>query len=189
MRYVDLMKVRRALANGFVASLLALWVTGARADSRLDDLFQQLQSATDAEAVNITEDIWREWSKSGSPALDFLLKRGEQAMAAGNPQDAVDHATALIENAPDFAEGYDLRATAYFQMGELGLAVGDISRVLALNPRHFGALAGLGAIFEQLNEPSKALEVYREALKINPHMADVKDAIARIDTQIGGQEL
>jgi tetratricopeptide (TPR) repeat protein len=190
MRYLDLMKARAALANGFVASLFALWAWGALADSpKLDDLFQQLQSATDAEAVNITEDIWLEWSKSGSAAMDLLLKRGEAAMAMGDPLTAVDHASALIDHAPDFAEAYNLRATAYFQMGELGLSIGDISRVLTLNPRHFGALAGLGAIFEELNEPAKALEVYREALKINPHMTDVKDAIARIDQQIGGQEL
>jgi tetratricopeptide (TPR) repeat protein len=193
MRYLVVMKARRRLANGFVASLFALWAMGALADaahdSRLDDLFVQLQSATDAEAINITEDIWLEWSKSGSPALDLLLKRGEAAMAAGDPMTAIDHATALIDHAPDFAEAYNLRATAYFQLGEFGLAIGDISRVLALNPRHFGALAGLGAIFEDLNEPAKALEVYRAALKINPHMHEVTDAIARIDQKIGGQEL
>ena len=190
MRYLDLMKARAALANGFVASLFALWAWGALADSpKLDDLFQQLQTATEAEAANITESIWLEWSKSGSAAMDLLLRRGEEAMAMGDPMTAVDHASALIDHAPDFAEGYNLRATAYFQMGELGLSLGDIGRVLALNPRHFGAMAGLGAIFEELNQPAKALEVYQEALKINPHMQDVKDAIARIDTQIGGQEL
>lgn len=190
MRYLDLMKARAVLANGFLASLIALWGFGARADSsRLDDLFAQLQSANDAEAVNITEDIWLEWSKSGSPAFDFLLKRAQDALASGDPMTAVDHASALIDHDPDFAEGWNLRATAYFQEGQLGLALGDIGHVLALNPRHFGALAGLGAIFEELNEPAKAREVYQEALKLNPHMADVKEAIARIDTQMGGQEL
>lgn len=186
MRYLDLMRVRTALANGFLASLFA---TAVWADSRLDDLFAQLQTATDAEAVNITEDIWLEWSKSGSPAMDLLLQRGEAALSAGDLSAAVNHATALIDHDPDFAEGYNLRATAYFQQGQLGLALADIGRVLTLNPRHFGALAGLGAIFEELNEPTKAREVYGEALKINPHMTDVKDAIARIDMQIGGQEL
>jgi tetratricopeptide (TPR) repeat protein len=202
MRYLDLMKARAALANGFVASLFVLWAAGAQADlknlpdsqnpagsAKLDELFQQLQSSDDAAAAAITEDIWREWSKSGSAAMDLLLQRGEAAMAMGDPMTAIYHASALIDHAPDFAEAYNLRATAYFQMGELGLSLGDISRTLALNPRHFGALAGLGAIFEELNEPAKALEVYREALKINPHMPDVAEAIARIDTKIGGQEL
>lgn len=187
MRYLDLMKARAVLANGFVASFLAM---AAWADSsRLDDLFAQLEGATDEEAVNISEDIWMEWSKSGSAAVDLLLRRGEEALTMGDLPAAIDHATAAIDNAPDFAEAYNLRATAFFQMGEYGLSLGDIGRVLALNPRHFGAMAGLGAIFEELNQPGKALEAYDEALKVNPHMLDVKAAIARIDTQIGGQEL
>lgn len=197
MRYLDLMKAPRRLANRFVASLFVLWAAGvpanaladASSDSRLDALFAQLQGATEAEAANITEDIWLEWSKSGSAALDLLLKRSQTALAEGDPMTAIDHATALIDHAPDFAEAYNLRATAHFQMGELGLSIGDISRTLALNPRHFGALSGLGAIFEELNQPAKALEVYREALKINPHLSEVRAAMARIDTRIGGQEL
>jgi tetratricopeptide (TPR) repeat protein len=190
------MKAARALANGFVASFLGLFVLGgipaAQADSsspRLDALFDQLARADDAEAALITQDIWTEWSKSGSAAMDLLLKRGEAALADGDPAAALNHATALIDHAPDFAEAYNLRASAHFEQGELGLALGDIGRTLALNPRHFGALAGLGAIFEELNQPGKAREVYEAALKINPHMADVKAAIARIDIEIGGQEL
>lgn len=190
MRYLDLMKARTALANGFVASLFALWAGGVLADdARLDQLFQQLQGASEPEAQNIAEDIWREWSRSGSAAMDLLLQRGEIALTEGDPMTAVDHASAVIDHAPDFAAAYNLRATAYFQMGELGLSIADISRTLALNPRHFGALAGLGAIFEELNQPAKAVEVYGEALKLNPHMPELKEAIARIDTQIGGQEL
>jgi tetratricopeptide (TPR) repeat protein len=157
--------------------------------TRLDDLFHQLQTATDEEAGPITQNIWIEWSKSGSAAMDLLLKRGQDALAAGDPQSAIDHLTALIDHAPDFPEGYNARATAYFQIGQFGLSIADISRTLTLNPRHFGALSGLGMIFEQLNEPDKAVEVYREALKINPHLKDVQDAVKRLDAQLGGQEL
>ncbi len=186
------MKALRPLANGIVAVLLliAAGLLPALADTtRLDDLFQQLQSATDEEAGAITQNIWIEWSKSGSASMDLLLKRGQDALAAGDPQSAIDHLTALIDHAPDFPEGYNERATAYFQIGQLGLSIADIARTLALNPRHFGALSGLGMIFEQLNEPDKALEVYREALKINPHMKDVQDAVKRLEAQLGGQEL
>lgn len=186
------MKALRPLANGIVAAvlLIAAALLPALADpTRLDTLFQQLLAANDEDAATITQDIWIEWSKSGSASMDLLLKRGQDALAAGDLHTAVDHLTALIDHAPDFAEGYNARATAYFQMGQLGLSIADISKTLSLNPRHFGALAGLGMIFEQLNEPDKALEVYREALKINPHMADVKDAVKRLDAQLGGQEL
>lgn len=185
------MKASRALANGIVASALliagsgTLWADTARVDS----LFQQLQGATDAEAPNIEQEIWVEWGKSGSPAMDLLLKRGQDALAAGDPQAAIDHLTALIDHAPDFAEGYNERATAYYQIGQFGLSIADIAHTLSLNPRHFGALAGLGMIFEQLNEPDKALEVYREALKIDPHLKDVKDAVGRLEAHLGGQEL
>ena len=185
------MKALRALHNCIVATLLVLSLTAAvRADeARLDALFQQLQTATDEEARAITDNIWIEWSKSGSPAMDLLLKRGRDAMSAGFPLLAIEHFTALIDHAPDFAEGFNARATAYFQTGDLGPSVGDIAKTLTLNPRHFGALAGLGMIFEQLDQPEKALEVYRAALAINPHMPDVKDAVERLETSVGGQDL
>ena len=184
------MKALRALHNCILTAFLLFMALPAVADpTRLDDLFQQLQAATDEESGQITELIWLEWSKSGSPSMDLLLQRGRLALAAGQPLVAIEHFTALIDHAPDFAEGYNARATAYFQSGDLGPSVSDIAKTLSLNPRHFGALAGLGAIFEQLNEPAKALEVYKAALAINPHMSDIKDAVTRLETSLGGQEL
>lgn len=186
------MKAARPLANGLFALLMLITVGAAPVcaeASRLDDLFQQLQTATDEEAGPITASIWLEWSKSGSAAMDLLLRRGQDALAEGDPRSAVEHLTALIDHAPDFAEGYNERATAYYQMGQMGPAVADIARTLALNPRHFGALSGLGMIFEQLNAPDKALEVYKEALKLNPHMTDVQKAVDRLNARLGGQEL
>jgi tetratricopeptide (TPR) repeat protein len=191
VRYLNVMKALRALHNCIVASLVVLSLgTPLWADqARLDDLFGQLQTATDEEAGAITNNIWMEWSKSGSPAMDLLLKRGRDAMNAGFPNVAIDHFTALIDHAPDFAEGYNARATAYFQTGDLGPSVSDIAKTLTLNPRHFGALAGLGMIFEQLDEPAKALEVYKAALAINPHMSQVRDSVKRLEISVGGQDL
>ena len=146
----------------------------------MDALFDQLLSADAAESGDIEQEIWMEWSKSGSPAMDLLLQRGRSAMAMGDPVLAVQHLTALVDHAPDFAEGWNARATAYFQTGDFGPAIADIARVLTLNPRHFGALAGLGAIFEQLDEPKKAIEVYRAALAINPHGAGLQEALDRL---------
>lgn len=185
------MKAQRALHNLIVATLMVLSLAiPVRADeARLDDLFQQLQTATEEEAGAITDNIWMEWSKSGSAAMDLLLKRGRDAMNAGAPMLAIEHFTALIDHDPEFAEGYNARATAFFQTGDLGPSVADIAKTLTLNPRHFGALSGLGMIFEQLDEPEKALEVYRAALAINPHMPDVKDAVERLEISVGGQNL
>ncbi len=186
------MKPKSALHNCILAAFLLVLccgVPGAAQTARLDDLFQQLQTATDEESTQITQNIWIEWSKSGSAAMDLLLKRGRDALNAGNPQDAIEHFTALIDHAPDFAEGYNARATAYYQMGDLGPSVSDIARALTLNPRHFGALSGLGQIFEQLDKPDQALEVYKAALAINPHMPDVRDAVKRLETKLAGQDL
>ena len=157
--------------------------------AKLDELFTQLQSATDEEAGQISENIWIEWSKSGSPAMDLLLQRGRAALAAGNPAEAIEHFTALIDQDPTFAEAWNARATAYFQTGDIGPSVNDIAHALALNPRHFGALSGLGMIFEELDQPEKALEVYQAALAINPHMTDIRDAITRLSSVISGQDL
>ena len=155
----------------------------------LDDLFAKLLTADDATSARLEQDIWREWSKSGSPAMDLLLQRGRDAMAVGENDAAIEHLTALIDHAPAFAEGWNARATAYFQAGELGPSISDIGHVLTLNPRHFGALAGLGMIFEQLENPKKALEVYRAALAIHPHLAGVLESIARLEAEAAGQAL
>ncbi len=146
----------------------------------LDALFQELLTADATQSQKIEQEIWIEWSKSGSAAMDLLLERGRAAMAQGNPELAVQHLTALVDHAPDFAEGWNARATAYFQTGDFGPAIADIGHVLTLNPRHFGALAGLGAIFEELDQPEKAIEVYRAALAINPHGAGLQEAIDRL---------
>ncbi len=183
------MKALSPLYNCLVTAFLLLATPLWADEARLDDLFRQLQSATDAEAMQITDMIWIEWSKSGSPAMDLLLKRGRDAMGAGQPAVAIEHLTALIDHAPAFAEGYNARATAYFQTGDLGPSVADIAKTLTLNPRHFGALSGLGMIFEQLDEPGKALEVYKAALAINPHLTDVEEAVKRLEISLGGQDL
>ncbi len=139
--------------------------------------------------MRIEQEIWIEWSKSGSPAMDLLLERRRQAMNEGATDLAIEHFTALIDHAPDFAEGWNARATAYWAAGDLGPAVSDIGHALELNPRHFGALSGLGMIFEELRRPQKALEVYRMVLTLHPHADGVPEAVERLEAELMGQEL
>lgn len=157
--------------------------------AELDSLFDQLKEADAEAAGRIEREIWNEWSKSGSPAMDLLLQRGKEAMAAGDTAAAIEHLTALTDHAPDFAEGWNARATAYFQAGELGPSVNDIAKTLTLNPRHFGALSGLGMIFEQLEQPEKALEAYKAALAIHPHLQGVIEAVERLEKDTAGTDL
>jgi tetratricopeptide (TPR) repeat protein len=192
MRYPSVMKARDRLHNHVVAALLLLLTcfapTGLRA-ADLDSLFEELKGADAQQAARLEQEIWNEWSKSGSPAMDLLLQRGRDAMAAGDPQAAIEHFTALTDHAPDFAEGWNARATAYFTVGEYGPSVNDIAKTLTLNPRHFGALSGLGMIFEQLDQPEKALEAYRAALAIHPHLEGVIEAVERLEAETAGTDL
>lgn len=186
------MKARGLLHNHVVAAVLLVLtcfapIVAQAAD--LDSLFAELQEADGAEAARLEREIWNEWSKSGSPAMDLLLKRGRDAMAAGDTQAAIEHLTALTDHAPDFAEGWNARATAYFQAGQLGPSVNDIAKTLTLNPRHFGALSGLGMIFEQLDQPEKALEAYKAALAIHPHLQGVIEAVERLEKDTAGTDL
>jgi tetratricopeptide (TPR) repeat protein len=131
-------------------------------------------------------DIRRAWSRSGSAAMDLLLKRGEEALDAGDTAAAIEHLTALTDHAPDFAEGWNARATAFFLAGEFGPSLADIARTLALEPRHWGALAGLGAILDEMGNPEGALKAFRRSYALHPHQQDVKDAIDRLEKQLAG---
>lgn len=186
------MKVISRFLNSAVAALLAVFLLPGLVladEATLDDLFDRLKDADDRGAGRIEREIWNEWSKSGSPAMDLLLQRGRDAMAAGRTQEAIDHFSALIDHAPDFAEGWNARATAFYQARQFGPSVSDIAETLKRNPRHFGALAGLGAIFEELGQKEKALEVYRAALTIHPHLQGVTEAVKRLETQVAGTDL
>jgi tetratricopeptide (TPR) repeat protein len=187
------MRARAVILNRVVAAFLLLFLTCTAAlaqdSEKLDDLFRRLQAAGAEEAGRIETEIWIEWSKSGSPALDLLLQRGHDALQVGETGAAIEHFTALIDHDPDFAEGWNARATAYFKAGEFGPSVADIAQVLQRNPRHFGALAGLGTILEESGNPARALEVYKAALAIHPHLAGIAEAVARLEAEELGQEL
>ena len=157
--------------------------------TKLDDLFARLLTADAGEAGRIETEIWIEWSKSGSPAMDLLLQRGKDAMNLGDNVQAIEHFTAIIDHDPDFAEAWNARATAYYMAGEFGPSVADIGKVLTLNPRHFGALSGLAMILEESGKPEKALDVYRAALAIHPHLQGATEAVERLSKEAEGQEL
>jgi tetratricopeptide (TPR) repeat protein len=196
------MKPQGALHNCIVAALfpiVLLLVTAPPAFAQdvaaqtekpsTDDLFVRLKEADPRAARRIEREIWNAWSKSGSASADLLLQRGREALGAGKTAEAIEHLTALVDHAPEFAEGWNARATAYFQAGQFGPSVADIAEVLRLEPRHFGALAGFGAILEATDRSVEALEVYRAALAIHPHLRGVSDAVARLEKKQTGQDL
>ena len=121
--------------------------------------------------------------------MDLLLKRGRDALEAGDSQAAIDHFSALLDHAPNFAEGWHMRSVTFSRVGRYGLALADIERALALNPRHFNAIYGLGVILEELNRPEMAHRAFSRVLAIHPHHEAVTKALERLGSQVGGSAL
>lgn len=154
--------------------------------SRLSDLLAQLADPATEDWETVEDRIIDLWSRSGSRTADLLLQRGRDALEDEDYPAAIEHFTALTDHAPDFAEGWNMRATAFFLIGELGLSVEDIGRALAYNPDHFGALNGLGVVLEQLGRDKDALVAYRAAAALNPHRERLQDAIERLSKAVDG---
>ncbi|MCB5198529.1 tetratricopeptide repeat protein [Loktanella sp. TSTF-M6] len=182
------MSIHHLFFNSVVATLLWCGVAAAQT-AELDSLFDRLAQADPSEAEGIRGQIETQWSRSGSPAMDLLLRRGEDALADGNPALAVDHLSALIDHAPDFAQGYSLRASAFYAQEQIGLALDDLRTALELNPRHFNAMRGLAVILQQLDRPQEALEVYQRIRDIAPHIDGVDMAIDRLSVELDGTSL
>ena len=164
--------------------------TAARLRERedLDLLFAELAQPEGENWARAETDILRIWSRSGSAAMDLLYKRGEAALDAGDSAAAIGHLTALTDHAPDFAAGWHLRAVAFYLDGDFGPALADLEQVLALEPRHFAALTQLGTMLEELGDRPRALQAYRESLKIHPHQEDAQDAVTRLEQETQGTD-
>lgn len=187
----EIAKLGAHLTRGILLAvvLFVMPVTGLADEAMMDGLFAELQDPANDDWQATEEKIWKEWSKSGSRAMDLLLERGRDAIAAGDYEAAVEHLSALIDHAPEFAEGWNARATAFYLMDQYGLSVADIQQTLVLNPRHFGAMSGLGAILEQTGRLKDALTVYTRALEIHPHQPGVIEAVERLNAEVGGTTL
>ncbi|MCX8231116.1 MAG: tetratricopeptide repeat protein, partial [Alphaproteobacteria bacterium] len=118
--------------------------------------------------------IWTLWFESGSPDIDRLIEAGNDAMGAGRYGDALARFTRVIERDPAFAEGWNRRATLYYLMGNFDASVLDIQETLAREPRHFGALSGLGLINSALERWDSAVKAYEAALRVNPFLPGAK---------------
>lgn len=127
--------------------------------------------------------LWLLWSRSGDGEIDRLMARGTEQMQAGRHADAIDTFSAVIKAKPGFAEAWNRRATVLFLAGDYRLSIADCDEVLARNPRHFGALAGLGEIYLRLNDPAQALAWFRKALEVNPNLLGVEMNIKLLEKQ------
>jgi tetratricopeptide (TPR) repeat protein len=121
--------------------------------------------------------LWAVWSRSGDDAIDDILEIGVAQMREGQVQASVETFSEIIGRRPDFAEGWNKRATAYYMLGDWRRSAADCDEVLRRNPQHFGALSGYGMIWLQLDEPTRALERFEQAIAVNPNLESVQSTI------------
>ena len=128
--------------------------------------------------------IWEIWGRSGDAGIDALYGRGVELMNFGAAGQAIETFTLIIRRKPAFAEGWNKRATLYYAVGEYAKSLHDCDEVIKRNPLHFGALAGYGFIYTQMNQPERALGYFKRALKINPNMQGVALNIELLQKQL-----
>jgi tetratricopeptide (TPR) repeat protein len=125
--------------------------------------------------------VWLAWSRSGDAETDELLNDGIAEMSAGHHRKAIEIFSEVIKRDPEFAEGWNKRATAYYLAGDLQKSLADCDEVMKRNPQHFGALSGYGQIYVQLKEYEKAIDYFRRALAVNPNLTDLEAVIERLE--------
>ena len=139
-------------------------------DLRLDDLFEILsKSKSDIQMNEVTSYIWDIWHETNDPSIEADFYRGLESMRTGDLLMAISFFTRVIDNNPDFAEGWNKRATVYYMLGKFDASMMDIHETLKLEPRHFGAMDGMSLIFIHLEQFDKAIGIYDQMLEIFPN--------------------
>lgn len=158
--------------------------------NNLDFLFGALKAAPDEETAKAIEQrIWVLWMHSPSDTTILLMSRVQKAIAAKDLKLALRLLDAIVKINPDYAEAWNRRATIYYMQKDYGRSVADIRQVLRLEPRHFGALTGLGMILQDIGDDRQALEVYRRALAVYPKLERVPAIVKTLEEKVEGRDI
>ncbi len=169
---------------------LRLKMTAAEKQVILDSLFEQLKAAESEDAAAFVENlIWELWLISEQEEVNVLMAKGIEEMSRGNYARAVQAFSAITELSPDFPEGWNKRATAYYLKGDFSASMRDIERTLALEPRHFGALTGLGLIHTALGNELAALKAYETVLSIHPKQKGLQKYVEELRRKLGFRKM
>jgi tetratricopeptide (TPR) repeat protein len=156
----------------------------------LEFLFEALKAAPDADSAKLVEGrIWALWLASGSDTTDLLMSRVKSAMDNKDNALAIKLLDAVTRLKPDYVEGWNRRATLRFAEKDYGGALADIQQVLGREPRHFGALSGLGVIMQEFGEDKLALEAFRRALAVNPNLQKIPDFVKTLTEKVEGRDI
>jgi tetratricopeptide (TPR) repeat protein len=163
---------------------------GADRVKGLDFLFGALKAAPDeASAKHVEARIWAIWLQTPSDTAALLMARAKAAMDAQQADVALKLLDAVVKLRPDYVEAWNRRATLYYLKNDFAHSIADIQQVLAREPRHFGALAGLGMIMQDLGDDKRALEAFRKALAINPHLEKVPELVKTLSEKVEGRDI
>jgi tetratricopeptide (TPR) repeat protein len=160
--------------------LATAWLGELATPDDLPALFRQLRDSDDLVRALTENSIWQTWSRSGDAKVDALFKVGVEQMTQGRTEAAIDTFTEIIRRKPDFAEGWNKRATIYFLVGDYDKSLADCDEVIKRNPQHWGALSGYGQIYLQLDRPEEALTYFQRALAVNPNLQNVENMIQQL---------
>ncbi len=152
--------------------------TGLMAD--VPTLVEALRDSDDLVRTLAEHSLWQVWSRSGDPGLDSLFLLGLEQMNRQDAEAAIETFSQIIQRKPDFAEGWNKRATLYYLIGEYDKSLADCEEVINRNPVHFGALSGFGLNYLQLQKPEQALQYFQRALDVNPNLAQIQAAVEAI---------
>jgi tetratricopeptide (TPR) repeat protein len=157
---------------------------------RLDELFATLKAAPDQSAAKRAENgIMALWLESGSDTVDLLMVWSLKAIDDKDYPRALDFLDRVVTMKPDYAEGWNKRATVFYLTENYSQAVADIQRALIAEPRHFGALSGLGSILREIGADKKAIEAYNQALALDPYLDGVKKALGELEKETHGNDI
>ena len=163
-----------------VRRLATAWLGELATPADLPALFKQLRDPDDLVRALTENSIWQVWSRSDDTKVDALFSVGVEQMNQGQAQAAIGTFTEIIRLKPDFAEGWNKRATIYFLIGEYDKSLSDCDEVIKRNPQHWGALSGYGQIYVQLDKPEQALVYFQRALAVNPNLQQVENMIQQL---------
>jgi len=163
---------------------------GADKTRGLDFLFGALKAAPDEDsAKHVEARIWALWSQTTSDTTALLMTRAKTAVDAKQVDVALKLLTAVVKLRPDYIEGWNRRATLYYLQNDYTRSLEDIEQVLVREPRHFGALAGLGMIMQELGDDKRALDAFRKALAINPRLEKVPEMVKTLTEKVEGRDI
>jgi tetratricopeptide (TPR) repeat protein len=156
----------------------------------LDFLFGALKAAPDEiSAKHVEARIWAIWLQTPSDTAALLMMRSKAAVELQQVDVAIKLLDAVIKLRPDYIEAWNRRATLYYMQNDYGRSLADIQQVLIREPRHFGALAGLGMIMQDIGDDKRALDAYRKALAINPHLEKIPEQVKALTEKVEGRDI